>query len=85
MHAIAFFIRFSFLGNQLSLSTCGSEAEGKWLLTWHEDIRPISHGKKAQDARKECWDGTGLGNNIGFWECHTQDCYETPLIWAPLS
>ena len=41
-------------------------------MTWHEDIRPISHGKKAQDARKECWDGTGLNSNIGFWECHTQ-------------
>ena len=60
------------LGNQLALSDCGAESEGKWLLTWHEDIRPINHGKKAQDARKECWDGTGIGNNIGFWECHTQ-------------
>jgi len=59
-------------GNQLALADCGSEREGKWLLTWHEDIRPISHGKKAQDARKECWDGTGLSANIGFWECHTQ-------------
>ena len=54
------------------MSNCGAESEGKWLLTWHEDIRPINHGKKAQDARKECWDGTGIGNNIGFWECHTQ-------------
>ena len=35
-----------FLGNQLALADCGSEREGKWLLTWHEDIRPISHGKK---------------------------------------
>jgi len=41
------------------------------MLTWHEDIRP-SNGKKASDARKVCWDGTGIGNNIGFWECHTQ-------------
>ena len=94
----------------MALADCGSEREGKWLLTWHEDIRPISHGKKenelklffrvsiffgflvfvenlnksyylfaqnltqekAQDARKECWDGTGLNANIGFWECHTQ-------------
>ena len=60
------------LGNQLALTECGSEREGKWLLTWHEDIRPTMHGKKAQDARKECWDGTGLNSNIGFWECHTQ-------------
>lgn len=28
--------------------------------------------KKASDARKVCWDGTGVGNPIGFWECHTQ-------------
>jgi polypeptide N-acetylgalactosaminyltransferase len=41
------------------------------MLTWHEDIRPNS-GKKASDGRKQCWDGTGIGNNVGFWECHTQ-------------
>jgi hypothetical protein len=28
--------------------------------------------QKASDARKQCWDGTGIGNDIGFWECHTQ-------------
>ena len=44
----------------------------KFFSNSGEDIRPISRGKKAQDARKECWDGTGIGNNIGFWECHTQ-------------
>lgn len=58
-------------GNQLALDTCSSLREGNWMLTWHEDIRP-SNGKKASDARKVCWDGTGIGNNIGFWECHTQ-------------
>lgn len=60
-------------GNQLGLDKCDSAHEVNWMLTWHEDIRPIgSHAKKAADARKVCWDGTGIGNNIGFWECHTQ-------------
>ncbi|CBY34413.1 unnamed protein product [Oikopleura dioica] len=63
-------------GDQLALSECASVREGQWMLTWHEDIRPLSgsnvENKKASDARKVCWDGTGVGNPIGFWECHTQ-------------
>jgi polypeptide N-acetylgalactosaminyltransferase len=33
-------------GDQLALSECASVREGQWMLTWHEDIRPLSGSSK---------------------------------------
>merc|ERR1712176_7349 len=40
-------------GNQLGLDKCDSAHEVNWMLTWHEDIRPIgSHAKKSGRCAK---------------------------------